>query len=224
MPIPEKFFLYLLLFINFILIVLALIIGENIWDYFDEGGFITYWSAFQLAVVGFISGLIFFIRNKGVKKVSLNAAPFIWAIMAAGFLFLTLDEIFLIHERTDRFFHYLFQIEETNITDRLDDLIIGFYGIIGLSVLYYYRGELMKFKPVFALVVIGYVLLFITVVLDMVTNRSDVISYFITQEDYVEQISNYLSVMEESCKLYSVAFFLGAFYYSVPIARSTTHS
>lgn len=58
----------------------------------------------------------------------------VWAIIASGFLFLAADEVLRIHENLDQLIHYVFGLKETNLTDRIDDLIVGMYGLVGIGV------------------------------------------------------------------------------------------
>ena len=50
----------------------------------------------------------------------------------------------MIHESIDNGIHYVLKLRETAITDRLDDIIIGIYGLGGIGILYYYRDEIVK--------------------------------------------------------------------------------
>ena len=57
-------------------------------------------------------------------------------VMGAGFVFLAADDAFLIHENLDFKIHAALGIETTTWTDRIDDILIGVYGVVGLAVLF----------------------------------------------------------------------------------------
>ena len=92
--------------------------------HFGEFHFVTWFSFAQLLFLSVLSAKIFDIDVSGKTKHILRSAGFIWAIIAFGFFFLALDEIFLIHEIIDVAIHTVFNIEETGLTDRIDDVLI----------------------------------------------------------------------------------------------------
>ena len=64
-------------------------------------------------------------RNKG--------KPIFWIILCLGFLFLGIDEQFMVHESIDIFTHNLigliFNYQGNSITKRIDDIIVLIYFI-----------------------------------------------------------------------------------------------
>ena len=55
-----------------------------------------------------------------------------WIAIAIGCAFLAMDDKFMFHENLDKAMHYLFNWEETKLSDRLDDIIVGIYGVAGI--------------------------------------------------------------------------------------------
>ena len=43
-----------------------------------------------------------------------------------------MDDRFMFHENLDKGIHALFQWEETKLSDRLDDIIVGIYRLAGI--------------------------------------------------------------------------------------------
>lgn len=134
----------------------------------------------------------------------------IWFLVAIGFLFLALDEATSIHESIDFGVHSLFGMTETAVTDRLDDIIVLSYGIIGLVLLYMHRGEcaeLLRHKRYF---VTGFIFLVAMVFFDAVGNRPDVameLGYDVTD---AKKVGRFLDYLEEFMKLIAeIAFLLG---------------
>lgn len=78
----------------------------------------------------------------------------------------------------DRFIHRIFAIQQTGLTDRIDDAIIALYGFFGLGVLWLFRRELMHFRPILKPLGFGFVLLAGSVLFDTLGARSDVIFSF----------------------------------------------
>ena len=56
----------------------------------------------------------------------------VWIAIAIGCAFLAMDDKFMFHENLDKAMHSLFKWEETKLSDRLDDIIVGIYGIAGI--------------------------------------------------------------------------------------------
>ena len=135
----------------------------------------------------------------------------VWAIIALGFLFLAADDLFRIHENFDNLIHYVFNMQETGLTDRIDDIIIGLYGFIGIGVLIAYRDELIIYKKNLPFFILGFVTLFIMVALDVLTNRNDILP-LVFDRDKAVVLYVWLSLAEDSLKVMAEAFFILAFY------------
>nr|NQU92996.1 hypothetical protein [Bacteroidota bacterium] len=142
----------------------------------------------------------------------------IWAILSLGFLFLAADEYFEIHESIDLWIHDIFNIKETGVTDRLDDILVALYGLVGMSFLYVYREELRKCRQVLPFLKCGFVLLFIMVALDIFTNRKDILQILV-HHDLVDTLHVWFSVAEDSFKIFAESCFLVGFYIVLRIAR-----
>jgi hypothetical protein len=125
--------------------------------------------------------------------------------MSCGFLFLALDDLIMIHEKTDKLIHQLLQIKETAISDKIDDIIIICYGIIGIYVLYYYRNEMKQYIYGISYFISGFILLFTMSGFDIITNSKEIA--FVSAWYYP-----WLCVAEESLKIFSEGMFAAGFY------------
>ncbi|MGH1428568.1 MAG: hypothetical protein ACRBEE_11565 [Arenicella sp.] len=202
----------IVLVINLLTIAAAIsldVFGIN--EPFKEGGFITFFSAIQLLIVSRLSYNIYRERESSTHISFWQKPNLIWLLISMGFLFLAFDESLKIHERIDRLIHYVFNIQETGLTDRIDDLLVGLYGLIGLVVLFVYRNEMKACKAQFSLFVIGFVFLFVMVGLDVMTNRKDIVLFFF-EENMAAVLHRWLSFAEDAMKLLSEAFFILGFY------------
>lgn len=101
--------------------------------YLGEKGPLTFLSFLQLAAIAVVAWMIFQARSTGADKFSPKQPAFLWAIVSCGFMLLAVDEMFQVHERIDYAVHDLLALDPTPVTDRLDDVIVGLYGLIGVA-------------------------------------------------------------------------------------------
>ncbi len=117
-------------------VVIALALGVrqgNIVGPFKEGGLITWVSFLQLLLIAGLSWKVFTLHNGVLNRHGWRSPQMVWTIIAVGFVYLACDELTLIHETLDKLIHNFFMMRETALTDRLDDIIVGFYGLIGTT-------------------------------------------------------------------------------------------
>jgi hypothetical protein len=206
-----KRFLVLLLASNVLLSLAPLLFGVSAKTLALESSPIQLLSFGQLVASAIICWKMFRVRCPG-PNARLDAPEAVWALMATGFLFLSIDELAQVHERLDSLIHTAFGMEETGISDRLDDVIVAAYGLLGIVVLWKSRSELVRFRCVLPLIAIGFVFTFLMVTLDMVTNRNDVLPLFISEPAANESLAQWLNLAEEVFKLLAEGMFLGGFY------------
>ena len=210
--------LYLLLAFDLVLIVFISIFPENSKKYLKEFQLFTWLSLIKLLILSYINWKIYSSRKIPQQSFSLSHDYSIWFIIACGFFFLAFDDLLLIHENTDKLIHKVFSIQETNLTDRIDDTIILIYAILGILVLYSYRNELMKFGKSLPYFVIGYCFLFSKIVIDFITNKNDVVPKIISDEAILYKVNYVLAITEGGSKLLAETFFIFAFYLCFKLA------
>ncbi len=197
----------------------AILLERNPMRYFGERGFITWLSILQLLFIAYLCWKISIIRShqssslKGWKNPSR-----VWQIMTGGFIFLALDEGLGIHENTDAGLHELFNLNEHGLTSRIDDFIILFYAIIGLLFLRTFKNEFQKFASVFNWFFTGFTLCFLTIVLDMLSHKQQVLSLIIEDYEKLNLMHNWFKTIEEIPKIFAEGAFIIAFYYCLIIA------
>ncbi|EDX87327.1 hypothetical protein S7335_5035 [Synechococcus sp. PCC 7335] len=199
------------------LVILISFPFQQIKQQFKDGGFINIFSGIQLFVVAFYARRVFKIGSVGFRRPWRSPAA-IWGIISAGFAFLALDELATIHEGIDKLIHIVFNLQETGLSDRIDDLIVGLYGVAAIALLVIYRQELKRYRFVFPYVLGGFVLLFCMIGIDTLTNRDDILLTFLsaTQSD---SLLSWIFILEETCKLVSEVFFVTAAKYCEQIGR-----
>lgn len=176
---------------------------------FDENGVITLLSVCQLLVIAFISFAVWKLRN-GPGPIRWKDKSLIWLIMGVGFVFLALDEKVLIHEGLDRSFHKLAHMKETGWTSRLDDLLVGVYGIIGLATLWFYSKEMLRFRRCILFLGAGFAALFMSVIADASSSRPDFFNWLVGEQG-APLVREIAEVVEEGCKVLAEALFLTGF-------------
>lgn len=193
---------------------------EKVYRQFEDGGFITYFSVIQLFMLSYFTCKIFKIRSNA------SIAPWrspiaIWGIFSLGFSFLALDDLLMIHEWFDELIHEIWRIQETGLSDRIDDIIVGGYGLIAVALLVIYRRELKKYIVVMPTVVAAFVTLFLMVGVDILTNRDDIL-LMLFQQSTVYSIDSWSFVLEEGLKLLAEGFFIIAAHTCLKIAHRIT--
>lgn len=218
----RKSILLSMLFFNSTALAVAILLGfmeGNVHIYFGERRFITGISFLQLLIISGLSWKVFRLQAGTFNFRIWKSPHVVWAIIAAGFLFLSFDEVLKIHENIDKVIHHIFQIQETALTDRLDDIIVGFYGLIGLGTLIYYRNELKKYVDMRPYIISGFVLLFTMVGFDTLTNRKDILLKITPNSFVADALFLWFSVAEDSFKILAEGMFLVGFYSCLRIAK-----
>ena len=199
--------------LNAVVIVVTILVAtpsDTVSRQFDEGGIITYFSVIQLLMLSWFSDKIFKTRRQGIKH-PWQSSVAIWGIFSFGFFFLALDDLIMIHEWFDKMIHAVGQFEETGWSDRIDDLIVALYGLMAIGLLVVYRRELKKFRLAFPYTVVGFLLLFLMVGVDAITNRNDILP-IIFSEEVVDVLLDWDLIVEEALKLMSEAVLIVAAY------------
>jgi len=207
-----------------IIVICIALIAKNPLIHFSEAGFVTCFSFFQLLIIASLSREIFIIR-KGQAKTNAWKMPYaIWLIMAVAFVFLSIDELGMIHEYVDIFIHKIFSIEETALTDRIDDMLVALYGLVGIMGLYYYREELKKYREATVLFITGFIFFFAMISLDLLFNTDDILRLFFSNVSTLHNLDYWLDIIEDIIKIIAEGIFIVAFYrcYEITLIRTET--
>ena len=198
----------------------VLIFNQTGHNHFKEGGFITFVSALQLLIIARLAFSIFRLREESPEGSVWKKPAVIWKIIGIGFLFLAADEVFKIHEHLDDLIHFVFSMEETALSDRIDDIIVGLYGLVSIGLLVAYRAEVKTCVEHFSLFILGFVFLFIMVAFDIASNsnRNDIIPYLF-EPDHAAMLRRFVFYAEDSFKIFAEAMFLLGFYLARQKAR-----
>ncbi len=217
---PAKYTLYKVLSLNLLAIAATVIISapfEKVYRQFEDGGFITYFSVIQLFILSYFMHQMFKLRGQSFRRPWRSPAA-VWGIFSLGFSFLALDDLLMIHEFLDKTIHKIWLAQETAASDRIDDLIVGLYGLIAIGIFIRCRHELKKYGAVTPYVIAGFICLFAMVGIDVITNRDDILLTVFSAEA-TEQIQGWIFVLEEGFKLISEGFLIVAAHTCLKIAR-----
>jgi hypothetical protein len=208
---------------NFLFLVFAAVLGW--WLRGDPTSLIgdnrpvSHFSALQLLVVAGLAMAIYHGRKPDSDGSHLRQPRLVWLLIALGFCFLTADQLFDIHERTDSGIHALFHIQETAWTDRLDDLIVASYGLCGLGVLAAYRRELAKFFGIVPFLAIGFVFFGLSAACDVASNRPDFIPSLFANPALGAWVFRWVSSADQVFTQIAECFFASGFYYGWRLTR-----
>ncbi len=199
--------------INLVFILIGVFIVKSPMQYFGtEASVVTWLSFFQLLTIAYFSWKTYKLRN--------TKSAILWGLIALGFLFLSIDEVARLHENMDSFIHKrMFHMKETALSDRIDDLIIGVYALFGIGTMYFFRDELKKYYKVVPYFVVGFIFIFSMVIVELITNRFDVLPYFIPSHSLAKSLYKLGKIVEESLKLFAEGILIGAFYYCLQLTR-----
>ena len=164
--------------------------GDKAPDFnFQEGGAITALSAVYLSLACGFSIACALIYKK--VNASIN---WLWVILALGFGFLAFDELLQFHERFDRLVFE--RLISKDIFSGWNDAIVVMYGVIAIPVMIVLLPKILKYRMVLELFALSFCFYFVHTFIDSVQ----------------EEATFSIVVVEESAKLFSVAFLaLGSF-------------
>jgi hypothetical protein len=203
---------------NVVLLLLALALGEQPESAFGESGFVTDIHVLVLFLAAAFAGLTFRARRasrsqpEGGRRRLWAAPELFWAIVAAAFVYLALDESARIHEGLDKRFHeYVLGHAATAMSTRLDDALVGLYALGALGLCWHYRTEVLRVPALARVLVVALALLLVDVVIDLL-HHDDVLKMLTTTYRERVRLHSWLTVVEESIKVLSGSLFCFGFY------------
>tara|TARA_B100000579_G_scaffold401850_1_gene384612 strand:- start:793 stop:1485 length:693 start_codon:yes stop_codon:yes gene_type:complete len=201
--------------LNITAIIYAIYRGINKGDfarYYKEGFFLTNVSTFHLLILSFLCLYIYFLQNRNIKLRGFTnkGKPIFWLILCFGFLFLGIDEQFMVHEYIDIFTHNIMEsildYQGNSITKRLDDIIVLLYFIFGVFVISKYTEEMLLFNNANSYLRIGLILSLLMISIDIATSQNDLFRILLPTEN-VKYMIKIFGVIEDSIKLFALTFF-----------------
>ncbi|MDB6071376.1 MAG: hypothetical protein JWL81_2547 [Verrucomicrobiales bacterium] len=188
--------------------------------YFGEGRYTTFLSAAQLLGIGLLSWRIFRLRVVNSSKKFSDTTEsdtaggrWIWLLMAAGFLFLAIDEVAQLHERMDRGIIRFFNLPRTPLTDRIDDAILAAYGLAGLALMWCCRRELLNFRrAMLGPMLAGFAAMFVGILCDTAANDNHYLFRLTGDLAAAQALNGWFSALEGAFTLLPEAMFLTAFH------------
>ena len=217
----------ILLFLESLLITIAIAKAINRdlspAHYFGENRLITDVSCVQLLIAAVLS-LITFCYVKFSSNPELKKSGWFWLIISLGLLFLAFDDAYEIHEYMDLWLHSVFNIQQTDLTDLIDDLIVGGYVLIFLAYVAFNWNTIQIFKSSFSFFQTGLILTAVMVVLDILSNNDYFVSLVIDDATVAKLTEQWLSVVEDSAKIFAEGMFMVGIYQCWHTARAIKNS
>jgi hypothetical protein len=219
-----------LLFLSIDSIAVAVAVGRAIYlerpitRYFHENGYITRLSLIQLLIAAGIAWIVFKLSLGEFKFNGWRSPSALWFIIASGFLFLAVDEMFELHEDVLQVAIFnAFNLKRNFITVRINDFIVLLYGLVGVGLIYLYLPTIKQSRnrQMLRHLVVGFALFLVMVIIDVLGNRKEIpfLSHLFPTFTNVS-LRRSLHVIEEVFKLFSEAFFIGGFYAAMQTALS----
>lgn len=218
--------IYAIIFIaNISSILFSILFSDTPDKLFMEGEFITWLSCVNLIMLAGISLCSLLIISFFEKSVNNRKNMFLFfSFCFLGFLFLGVDEWFLVHENLDIWIHKVFNINETSLTDRLDDLIVLVYGLYGSAVFFFFCRIFWQDKKIKRWLLISVILFSIMVLLDILGNDNYFYKYITDQSYLYFEISIVLGITEDSMKIMAetslIIGFLEIFQFLLKVLKS----
>lgn len=209
-----------------ITIIITIIGGLLIGDVsagFDEGGFGTIVSVVFLALTSVASYRIYKIRRADPSYTTSNQT-IIWAIISVGFAFLACDDALEIHENIDKLIHRIAGMTETALSDRIDDVLILVYGILGVGALYKFKNEILCIPGFVSLLKRSFGLMLLQFAIDAFINGQDYIRWLNVPEQSAETVVAWDRTIEETVKLLAVATLFSAMTHALRYVAGTQTS
>lgn len=138
-------------------------------------------------------------------------ARVVWLFLGYSFAFLALDELLQIHENLDKFIHFITGMEETGLSDRIDDLILLIYGLVGLIVLFIYRSEILSAPRLMYFLRVAFCFAVVSLVLDVISADRSYLTWLQVPENLHDTVRGWVKLLEEGTKLLTEAALLSGF-------------
>ncbi len=103
----------------------------------------------------------------------------------------------------------IFHIQETYLTDRLDEVVVTGYILVGLAVLYRYHEELKNYRDIFPLLILGSLFMFLMIVLDAISNSESTLFSLVSNRCEYYQ---WTKAAEDGFKILAEGVFLSVSY------------
>lgn len=157
--------------------------GEEVhYNFLSENGPITAFSAMLLAIASAFSlGTVVTKVRKGERIYG------VWFVLCLAFLFFAFDELLQIHEAIGS---WLGESRDSGAFKNWNDVVLIIYGLIALPIGAFYLSEILKYKWVLEIFIVGFIFYLFHTIIDAA---------------YVNPTPQTI-ILEESAKLFSAGF------------------
>ena len=198
-----KILLGLLFALQALIVTAGIISVGDIGHKFESGLIPSGLSFFQLIIIALLSWRIFVHASSDISY--RKKSCILWAIVAFCFLYISLDEIFEIHIMLKHLIYHLLNLQDNFFTARIDDLIVGIYGLAGVSLFYIYRNELMRFQSANVFFYFAALFFLAMILFDAFNARNDIFPRLISNPFLINHLHSLFVFMEEVFKFITEA-------------------
>jgi hypothetical protein len=200
---------------NVVIAAVGMPLGELLHDkpdhFFREQAAGTYWSGLQLLSVALTAARVALAARTAPRGSPIAASAGFFAFAAAGFAFLAVDEVARLHEQLeDVLVAHEGPGPKPPLLDRIDDLIVLGYGVLGAAVLIRARAALVPFGTALPWLAGAGACFLVMVTTDLLTTRDDVMYAIVRGRPWVRPVWHWLPAVEEAAKLLAEACFVAA--------------
>jgi len=212
--------------LNVTIVAIAIPLGDVLYGkpahFFREQAAGTYWSGAQLLLVAWRAARAAAAARAAPPGSPLARSAGLVALVAAGFVFLAVDEVARLHEKLeDVLVAHDGPGPKPALLDRIDDLIVLGYGLAGAAILFRARAALAPYRAAGPWLVAAGACFAVMVAADLVTTRDDLLHALARGRLWVRPLWHWLPGVEEAAKLLAEAFLVVAA--GAAIARAPQH-
>lgn len=104
----------------------------------------------------------------------------------------------------DIWIHSFFNLDETAVTDSIDDALVGLYAILAIVATVVWRRELLASRRTQVFFVVAFAVILVMVALDILTNRESTLDA-VFESNTASSLHTALSTAEDSAKIFAEA-------------------
>ena len=211
------FFSFLLFVSSALLVAVLSFLGvyfHHSLDYFFHEGYLGTFYPVALLAISSLSCFLYHLKlTPSITYIFENplSQKNTWFWCGFAFAYLSLDDLFEIHEKIDFKLHHwldaLAKIKSNAVTDKLDDLIVVIVLAAAIWFLIRYRDTFSAYPMMLAAYAFACCLVLLMVVVDFLTNGGHILKFFLGKGLYSD-LKSFLYVIEESLKIFACSFIL----------------
>jgi hypothetical protein len=198
---------------------LASVQGTGITRYIGGDLYTRYLSIAQFVAMSVLAAVLSFVRKGQEDSKTANNNYLLWAIAAAGFLFLAFDQGFRLSERIGSLAVSLFNIENASIAGRASYGVLALYGLVVIIVAVLFRKELQRYKGAFPILITGIILILLMAVFHVASSNESILNSLVKDPGSVERYQAWFCTIKHMLEVFGGGVLIGFLYACLEITR-----